>query len=262
MVGAANEAGASGGACAPDDLAGSVQPAEAGAGTAACGPAASPEAAKRTIRGVLFDLDGTLLDTYELISASFHHCMVDVLGEDRSMELFDSMLGQPLAIQLAAYEEDPAVVEKLLASYREHNARAQYELLQGFAGMTEALEELHKRGYVLGVATAKLHNPAAKNLEIAGILGYFDCIVGADDAPRSKPAPDSILEGARLLGLDPSSCAYVGDSPFDIQAGNAAGCPTIAVHWGQHPLERLLAAGPTVECLAPCDLPDVVGNLG
>ena len=69
---------------------------------------------ERKIRGVLFDLDGTLLDTYELISASFHHCMVDVLGEDRSMDLFDSMLGQPLAVQLAAYVEDPDVLQKLL----------------------------------------------------------------------------------------------------------------------------------------------------
>ena len=215
-----------------------------------------------TIRGVLFDLDGTLLDTYELISASFHHCMVDVLGEDRSMDIFDSMLGQPLAVQLAAYESDPAVVEALLASYRAHNAQAQYELLHGFEGMSEALQVLRDEGYALGVATAKLHDPAASNLKIAGILDMFDCIVGADNVARSKPEPDSVLEGARQLGLDPAACAYVGDSPFDILAGNAAGSPTIAVHWGQHPLERLLAAGPTLECHTPADLPEVVRSLG
>ena len=217
---------------------------------------------ERKIRGVLFDLDGTLLDTYELISASFHHCMVDVLGEDRSMDLFDSMLGQPLAVQLAAYVEDPDVLQKLLASYRAHNAQAQYELLHGFEGMDEALKALKAEGYAMGVATAKLHNPAMTNLQIAGIWDYFDCLVGADDAPRSKPEPDSILLAASKLGLDPASCVYVGDSPFDMQAGNAAGCTTVAVHWGQHPLDRLLAAGPTLECLAPANLPSVVSSLG
>ena len=220
------------------------------------------EPSERKIRGVLFDLDGTLLDTYDLISASFHHCMVDILGEDRSMDLFDSMLGQPLAIQLSAYVDDPAVVQQLLASYRAHNAKAQYDLLRGFDGMDEALEALKREGYVMGVATAKLHNPAMKNLEIAGIWDYFDCLVGADDAPQSKPAPDSILEAARRLELAPEACVYVGDSPFDMQAGNAAGCPTVAVHWGQHPLERLLAAGPTLECRTPADLPSVVKSLG
>ena len=210
------------------------------------------------MRGVLFDLDGTLLDTYELISASFHHCMLDVLGEDRSMDIFDSMLGQPLAIQLAAYESDPAVVEALLASYRAHNKEAQYKLLKSFEGMSEALEELHEAGWKLGVATAKLHVPASQNLQIAGILDYFDCLVGADDAPRPKPAPDSILEGVRQLVMEPCECFYVGDSPFDIQAGNAAGCVTVAVHWGQHPLERLLAAEPALECHTPAELPAVL----
>ena len=214
------------------------------------------------IRGVLFDLDGTLLDTYELISASFHHCMVDVLGEDRSMDVFDSMLGQPLAVQLAAYVDDENVLTRLLASYRAHNAQAQHHLLKGFNGMPEALEALKAQGMRMGVVTAKLHNPASQNLEIAGILDYFDCLVGADDTEHSKPHPGPILEGVRQLGLEPGQCFYVGDSPFDIEAGNAAGCPTIAVHWGQHPLERLLAAGPTLECITPSKLADMVAQHG
>ena len=214
--------------------------------------------AERTIRGVLFDLDGTLLDTYDLISASFHHCMVDVLGEDRSMDKFDTMLGQPLAVQLAAYVDDEDVLTRLLASYRAHNAQAQHHLLKGFDGIPEALQDLKAGGLSLGVVTAKMHGPATQNLEIAGILDYFDCLVGADDTELSKPDPGPILEGARQLGLAPNECFYVGDSPFDIQAGNAAGCLTIAVHWGQHPLDRLLAAGPTFECATPADLASVV----
>ena len=133
------------------------------------------------MRAVLFDLDGTLLDTLHLISLSFHHAVQDVLGHDCSMDAFCKRLGEPLAIQLEEYTESPEQLEAMLASYREHNAKAQYSEIRNFDGMHEALRQLRAQGWLLGVATSKLHGPAQMNLDIMDMGDMFDCLVGADD---------------------------------------------------------------------------------
>lgn len=207
---------------------------------------------------VLFDLDGTLLDTLELISQSFHHCVREVLGQDQSIDRFSERLGEPLWMQLNDYAESKEQLDAMMKSYRTFNAQVQHDYLKHFPGMPEALRQLKSDGWKLGVATSKLHGPAQMNLEIMGIADLFDCLVAADDVERPKPDGQSVQVAAERLGLEPSACFYVGDSPFDIQAGNAAGTVTIAVHWGQHPIERLRESSPSLECEKPADLPALV----
>lgn len=213
------------------------------------------------LRGVLFDLDGTLLDTYELLRRSFHHAVCEVFGEDRSMDYFDETIGQPLFQQFLGYTDDERTHAALLASYRAYNATIEAQTVCAFPGIEEALQQLRAQGWRLGVVTSKMNASARRNLDLFGLVPYFDCIVGSDDVTRAKPDPEPIRDGAQLLGFSSQECIYVGDSPFDIMAGNAAGAPTVAVHWGQHTIGKLRREQPTCECVRPADLPQVLRSL-
>lgn len=211
--------------------------------------------------GVLFDLDGTLVDTYALLQRSFHHAVQDVFGEDRSMAAFDATIGQPLVTQFWRYTDDPETHAALIASYRTFNRAIEAETIAAFPGMDGMLRELVAEGWRLGVVTSKRHGSAKSNLDIFGMMPFFECLVGSDDAERAKPDPLPILVGARKLGLAPERCFYVGDSPYDITAGNAAGSVTVAVHWGQHPIAALRPMHPALECERIADLPEVLRSL-
>lgn len=207
------------------------------------------------LRGALFDLDGTLLDTYDLIRTSFHHTMVEVLGEDRSMDEFDATLGRPLAVQFSSYAADEEQLRALVERYRVYEHSIQNEHLAQFPGMREALAQIIADGWQVGVVTSKRNDTARSNLGAVGMEDLFGVYVGSDDVQCAKPDPEPVVKGARLLGLEPGQCFYVGDSPFDIQAGNAAGAVTVAVAWGQHPVSVLQAERPSFQCERPSQLP-------
>ena len=121
------------------------------------------------------------------------------------------------------------------------------------------LERFQAAGIPMGVVTSKRHAMAQRGLEMSGIAGYFQFLIGHDDWPEHKPAPGPILRGCELLGTAPERSLYVGDSPFDIQAGNAAGCATVAALWGMFPREALAAERPTFMCDSLTELADRLG---
>ena len=96
----------------------------------------------------------------------------------------------------------------------------------------------------MGVVTSKRHWLAQRGLEICGLDSFFEFLVGSDDWLEHKPAPGPILHGCELLGIAPVQCIYIGDSPFDIQAANAAGCQSVAALWGMFTEEELVACKP------------------
>ena len=212
----------------------------------------------RVMKTVLFDNDGTLVDTHELILASMRYSTRTVLGRVIPDEVLMHKVGQPLAVQMRDFTPDPDEQVEILRVYREHNHAIHDDAVKAFPGALEALKELAANGVRMGVVTSKMHALAWRGLEITGLAPYLDCCIGADDCDRFKPEPDPVLKGAEELGTVASECFYVGDSPFDIQAGNAASCKTMAVTWGMFPLEALSAESPDFTCHSFAELIEVV----
>lgn len=212
-----------------------------------------------TIRGILFDNDGTLVDTYDLILSSFQYAVSNVLGREIPEVDLMRKVGQPLAEQMKDFTDDPLVQDELVRVYREHNHAVHDSQVRLFDGVLKGLAQLRDAGFALGVVTSKRHRLAWRGLEVTGVAPYFQCCIGSDDCLRFKPDPDPVIAGSRALGLRAEECAYVGDSPFDMTAGNAAGCLTVAALWGMFSREALAAESPRCFCERFIDLPQLLG---
>lgn len=196
------------------------------------------------IKGILFDNDGTLVDTHDLILASMRHATAEVFGAPLPDEKLMEKVGQPLVVQVQSFTSDPCEQEEFLQSYQAHNLSRHDDALKAFPGIVDALAQLHARGIKMGVVTSKKHALAQRGLEIVGLAPYLDCCIGADDCTRYKPDPQPVQLGLEALGLAPKECLYVGDSPFDLQAGRGAGCRVVAVTWGMFGANVLAAELP------------------
>ena len=209
-------------------------------------------------RVVLFDLDGTLIDSGPIILASMQHAVRTVLDREIAYEeLAATVGGQGLVAQMS--ELDPDRVDELIEVYREHNDPL-HETLEAFAGMVEVLPRLRSEGRRLGIVTAKRHRTVALAFDrFPWLEDQFEVVIGHEDTDRHKPDPDPVLEALTRLDATPDESAYVGDSPFDIRAAKAAGAFAIAVSWGGiHSDGRLLAEGPDAVVHTPEELLDVV----
>lgn len=205
-------------------------------------------------KALLFDLDGTLLDTYDLILDSMRYTTEEVLGEVIPAERLMEKVGQPLAIIMADFANDEAILTRLLEVYRDHNYKVHDEKIEIFPGTYAMLEALSDQGYGLGVVTSKKRRPTLQGLSHFGIERYFSCIVCSDDLDTHKPDPAPVIHAARLLGMDAPECCFVGDSPFDMQAGRRAEAVTVAALWGMFPRNVLEAECPAYFCEAPLDV--------
>ena len=207
---------------------------------------------------VLFDLDGTLIDSGPIILASMRHASVTVLGREPDEEQVRSAIGGPgLIAQMR--ELDPDRVDELVAAYRNHNEPL-HDTLAAFPGVLEVLPPLRAEGRRLGIVTAKRRATVALAYARFPLLEELtEVLVGAEDTERHKPAPDPLLEALQRLGADPAQAAYVGDSPFDVRAAKAAGVLAVAVGWGGiHPDERLLREEPDALVHDPAELLEVL----
>jgi pyrophosphatase PpaX len=189
---------------------------------------------------VLFDLDGTLIDSGAMIIASMKHAAKAVLDREIPEQVLSAAVGGPgLVAQMEAL--DPSRVDDLVAAYREHNEPLHDEL-EAFWEVVEVLPRLRDEGRRLGVVTAKRRATVdLAFVRLPGLEANFDVVITSDDTERHKPAPDPILAAIDRLGAVPVDTAYVGDSPFDIRAAKAAGAFSVAVGWGGIHADELLA---------------------
>jgi pyrophosphatase PpaX len=190
---------------------------------------------------VLFDLDGTVIDSGPIIVASMKHAARTVLGREIEERLLTAAIGGPgLVAQMEAL--DPERVDDLVEAYRAHNEPL-HEELEAFWEVVEVLPRLREQGRRLGIVTAKRRVTVQLAFDrLPGLDENFDVVIGADDTERHKPDPQPILEALGRLGAEPAESAYVGDSPFDVRAAKAAGVFAVAVAWGGIHGEAVLRA--------------------
>ncbi len=213
----------------------------------------------RLIEAVLFDLDGTLLDTGTLILASFRYATQKVLGYSPPDELLTDMVGIPLDYQMRAIS--PEHSDELVRVYREHNSMVHDELIRYFPGTREALDTLQAEGMRMAVVTSKRREVAARGLSRFNLSGYFELIIGSNDTDKHKPNPEPLLLAAKRMSVSVDQTLYLGDSPYDMEAARAAGSMAVAALWGMFSRERLLAADAQMELSRIAELPGLIRNL-
>ena len=206
---------------------------------------------------VLFDLDGTVIDSGAIILASMRHAAREVLGiEPPEEELMAAVGGPGLEAQMRALAPDH--VDELVSVYREHNEPLHDELV-ACKGVDDVLVALKDEGRRLGIVTAKRRATVELAFANVPLAHLFDTIVGGDETDRHKPDPAPLLLAAERLKADLGDCAYVGDSPFDVRAAKAARMYAVAVTWGGiHTRERLEREAPDAIVQTPEELHDVL----
>jgi pyrophosphatase PpaX len=175
-----------------------------------------------------------------------------VLGEVLPDEFIIAGVGRPLRTQMERLSAEHA--QALYDVYREYNHRRHDELIRGYDGIEEVLVALKAAGRRTGIVTSKSRDTTAMAFRAVGLEAHFDVVVTATDTSEHKPSPVPLRLCLERLGATAAGSIYIGDSPFDIEAGAAAGMATAAVAWGVFGREALLAAGPDFWLDEPRDL--------
>ena len=194
---------------------------------------------------VLFDLDGTLIDSIGLILASMEFAFE---GRERrpNTEEWVAAIGTPLDGMLRRWARDEADVLHLRGRYREFTLLHHDTMTTAYPGAIETVRALHADGHPLAIVTSKLEVGARRSLTYLGIEECFTAVIGLDATTKHKPDPEPVRHAlARLGGIAPGRAVFVGDSVHDIRSGNAAGVSTAAALWGPSTREDLTASGPT-----------------
>lgn len=195
------------------------------------------------IKGILFDFDGTLANTIDLIIATFEFTCKKVLGTVPPREAIIATFGLPLgdAFVMLAGRED--LVEEMRAVYKAFNEANHDAMIRPIAGVEETLRELKTRGLKLAVVTSKKPAMLRRGLDCLELAQYIDVCIALGDTQESKPHPAPMLAACRALRLKPCECLCVGDSPFDLQSGRRAGAETVAVRYTYFDLDKLVTEG-------------------
>lgn len=194
------------------------------------------------LEAVLFDLDGTLIDTVELILDSFRYTTRAVLGRTIPDEELMEHVGCPLVHQMRLFDEERA--DELVSVYREYNARVHDDLIREYEGVEAVLVELKGRNIPLGIVTSKSHAVAQRGLDRFGLAGYFRTMVAFDDVEIHKPDPHPLRVAAGTLGVSLENCIYLGDSPHDMNAALSGDAIAVAALWGAFEREDVLRPCP------------------
>ncbi len=191
-----------------------------------------------TLSTFLFDLDGTIIDSIELILRSYRHTMQ--LHRSNAPMPPDDMwiqgLGTPLWTQFGQITEDKAEIEAMVQTYRTYNLAHHDALVKPYEGVVDEIRRIKRARKRLGVVTSKLRDGAMRGIRISGLDEVFDIIVGCDDVKNFKPHPDPVLKAVAALGVKGAETVFVGDSRHDMESGRGAGVKTAAVLWG--PFDR------------------------
>jgi pyrophosphatase PpaX len=211
------------------------------------------------LRTVLFDLDGTLIDSVRLILDSYHHTLASHGLEARHDDFWLAGLGTPLRVQFKQWADNPARLEEMIATYREYNLTHHDGMVTAYPGVVEMVRVIRRSGFRTGLVTSKNKPGAERGLRLVGLDREMELIIGADDVVNPKPHPEPIEEALRRLGEPVATTIYVGDSVHDMESGRAAGVKTAAVLWGPFDRKHLEHTAPDHWLERPGDLLQVLG---
>ena len=182
-------------------------------------------------RGIVFDFDGTLVDSYPLIEQAFAHVMQTHRLDSEARDLFRRSRGLPLPEQMRLIAPD--AWQDLVRTYRSVDAELGHA--QVFRGVPTLIKKLDRAGAPMGVVSCKRRALVEAELEAAGLRKYFDVVIGYEDVTPPKPAPDPLNAAVARLGLKKINTIYVGDSMVDLETGRAARVRTVLAAWGLTP---------------------------
>ncbi len=192
---------------------------------------------------LLFDLDGTLIDSIELILRAMRHSFIGYGGQPPTDEAWRAMIGRPLADTFRAFVGDEAEVQRLIARYREYQLAHHDRLVQPYDGVVAAIRRFAEAGHPMALVTSKADWLAQRALVHVGLDRLITVVVGCDSCTRHKPHPEPVERALGLLRAPAHEAIFVGDSPHDIEAGRAAQVYTIGVTWGAFTRDEMARAG-------------------
>jgi pyrophosphatase PpaX len=211
-----------------------------------------------SLRTVLFDLDGTLIDSIRLILDSYHHTLSRHNLPARSDEDWLRGVGTPLHVQFAEWRETPETLAAMIATYREYNLKHHDRMVTVYPGVVDAVREVKAAGIQTGLVTSKNRQGAIRGLQLVGLEALMDVLVCADEVTNPKPHPEPVEKAVSLLGADQATTVYVGDSVHDMVSGRAAGVKTAAALWGPFGRSHLEGASPDFWLETPRELVELV----
>ena len=179
---------------------------------------------------VLFDFDGTVMDTTDVIVGSWQHTFMTLRGEERPVEDIYRTFGEILADSMKKFfpEVDPEVAVEIYRDYHRDNFG---ERIKVFPGIRELLEELKKRGIKTALVTSRLMGTTMEGLLAYDLLKYFDALVTCEDTDKHKPDPEPINIALGKLGSSAENSIMIGDSMYDILCAKNAGVKSVLVGW-------------------------------
>lgn len=210
------------------------------------------------IKAILFDLDGTLINTNDLIIKSYQYTLKKHLSMEISPSDVAKYFGEPLKKTLSRYDENN--VSEMIATYKAFNEENHDILCKDFEGIKEALIAIKEKGLKVAVVTSKREKMAQRGLKFLGIDVYIDVMVTPESTEKHKPDGEPALKACEILGISPEEAIMVGDSHYDILCGKSAGCFTCAVNYSELPLELLKSYNPDYFVHNIMELVNIVSN--
>ena len=192
---------------------------------------------------ILFDLDGTLIDSIELILGAARHAFDGFAGRAPTDEEWRAGIGRPLNTMLREFASDDTEVARLFGRYREYQLAHHDRLVRVYEGVVDIVQWLAAEGYPLALVTSKSDWMAEKALVLVGLDRLIPTIVGAESCVNHKPHPEPVERALALLDVHAGNALFVGDSPHDVESGRAAGVTTVGVTWGAFTREELERSG-------------------
>jgi pyrophosphatase PpaX len=192
---------------------------------------------------LLFDLDGTLIDSIELIMSSMRHAFAGYEGRAPTDDEWRALIGRPLIDSFREFVPAEPEIERLVGRYREYQMQHHDRLVRPYDGVVAAIRGYADAGHPMALVTSKADWLAERALVHVGLDDAIPVVVGCDSCTRHKPHPEPVERALALLRSTPRDAIFVGDSPHDIEAGRAAGVFTVGVTWGAFTPDEMARSG-------------------